>query len=74
MHKILHTSQNRKIAYQYYKGKSNIGFIFFGGFCSDMTGNKAQYILQWCKKKNMSVLCLITQDMENLLKNLLIVQ
>ena len=49
MHKILHTSHNRKIAYQYYKGKSIIGFIFFGGFCSDMTGSKAQYIFQWCK-------------------------
>ena len=49
MHKILHTSHNRKIAYQYYKGKSKIGFIFFGGFCSDMTGSKAQYIFKWCK-------------------------
>ena len=42
MHKILHTSHNRKIAYQYYKGKSQIGFIFFSGFCSDMTGTKAK--------------------------------
>lgn len=50
MHKILHTSHNRKIAYQYYKGKSKIGFTFFGGFNSDMEGSKAQYILQWCKK------------------------
>ena len=51
MYKILHTKHNRKIAYQYYKGNSKIGFMFFSGFCSDMKGNKAQYILQWCKKK-----------------------
>ena len=49
MHKILHTSHNRKIAYQHYKGKSQIGFMFFSGFCSDMTGSKAQHIFQWCK-------------------------
>ena len=52
MHKILHTSHNRKIAYQYCKGKSSIGFMFFGGFCSDMTGSKAQHIFQWCKNNN----------------------
>ncbi len=50
MHKILHTRHKRKIAYQYYKGKSKIGFIFFSGFCSDMSGSKAQYIYKWCKK------------------------
>ena len=51
MHKILHTKHNRKIAYQYYKGNSKIGFMFFSGFCSDMKGSKAKYIFQWCKKK-----------------------
>jgi len=50
MYKILHTKHNRKIAYQYYKGNSKIGFIFLSGFCSDMKGSKAQYIFQWCKK------------------------
>jgi esterase/lipase len=50
MHKILHTSHNRKIAYQHFKGASKTGFIFFTGFCSDMSGSKAQYIFQWCKK------------------------
>ncbi|MBH87921.1 MAG: alpha/beta hydrolase [Pelagibacterales bacterium] len=50
MHKTLLTSHNRKIAYQYNKGESKIGFIFFSGFCSDMTGTKAQYIFKWCKK------------------------
>ena len=51
MHKILHTKHNRKIAYQYYKGNSKIGFMFFSGFCSDMEGTKAKYIFQWCKNK-----------------------
>jgi len=50
MHKTLLTSHNRKIAYEHFKSKSKIGFIFFSGFCSDMSGTKAQYILQWCKK------------------------
>lgn len=50
MHKTLLTSHNRKIAYQHFKSKSKIGFIFFSGFCSDMSGTKAQYIFQWCKK------------------------
>ena len=53
MHKILHTSHNRKIAYQYYKGNSQIGFMFFSGFCSDMTGSKAQHLLQWCKSNKV---------------------
>ena len=52
MHKILQTIHNRKIAYQYYKGKSKIGFMFFSGFNSDMEGTKAQYILEWCKNNN----------------------
>ncbi len=50
MHKILHTSHKRKIAYQYYKGNSKIGFMFFTGFCSEMSGTKAQHIFKWCKK------------------------
>ena len=51
MHKILHTKHSRKIAYQYYRGNSKIGFMFFTGFCSDMKGSKAQHIFRWCKKK-----------------------
>ena len=50
MHKTLLTSHNRKIAYKHFKSKSKIGFIFLSGFCSDMSGTKAQYIFQWCKK------------------------
>jgi len=53
MHKILHTKNKRNIAYQYNKGQSSLGLIFFSGFNSDMHGNKAQFIFNWCIKNNI---------------------
>ena len=49
MHNILLTRHKREIAYRHYKGKSKIGFLFFSGFNSDMSGNKAIKIYNWCK-------------------------
>ena len=43
---ILTTAQGRRISYQYIPGHAP-GVVFLGGFRSDMSGTKAQYLADW---------------------------
>ena len=45
---IFTTPQGRHIAYEQSPGKSP-GVVFLGGFRSDMTGTKAQYLADWAR-------------------------
>ncbi len=45
----LTTAQGRKIAYHHTPGSAP-GVVFLGGFRSDMTGTKAQYLQDWAER------------------------
>jgi len=51
----LDTQAGRKIAYCRVEG-SGPGVVFLGGFRSDMTGTKAQYLETWAKRRGRSFL------------------
>jgi pimeloyl-ACP methyl ester carboxylesterase len=51
------TLPDRRIAYQRQVGdESKTGIIFFGGFASDMTGTKATFLAEECRKRHWSFL------------------
>ena len=55
MTNFIKTKYNQTIAYNKFEGKKT-GIVFFGGFKSDMCGQKALEIENWAKKKNHSFL------------------
>ena len=55
MTKFVKTYYNQTIAYNKIHGKKT-GIVFFGGFKSDMTGQKAVEIEKWAKENNHSYL------------------
>ena len=52
---ILTTAQGRRIAYQHIPGHAP-GVVFLGGFRSDMSGTKAQYLADWSKAQGREFL------------------
>ena len=52
---ILTTAQGRRIAYQHSLGHAP-GVVFLGGFRSDMTGTKAQYLADWSQAQGRAFL------------------
>ncbi|MFU8862766.1 MAG: alpha/beta hydrolase [Rhodobacterales bacterium] len=51
----LDTDQGRRIAYHRTDG-TGPGVVFLGGFRSDMTGNKAQYLEEWARAQGRAFL------------------
>ena len=49
MIKKIKSRNNNYISYIHNKTSSNISVLFCPGFNSDMTGNKAKHIFNWCK-------------------------
>lgn len=57
MTEFFSTAQNRTIAYNRIESDSTApGIVFLGGFKSDMTGTKAQFLEDWARKKGRSFL------------------
>ncbi|WP_323036161.1 alpha/beta hydrolase [Pararhodobacter sp.] len=55
MTKFLKTAEGRKIAYVKTEGAAP-GVVFLGGFKSDMTGTKAQFLEDWAKQQGRAFL------------------
>ncbi|MFU8882933.1 MAG: alpha/beta hydrolase [Rhodobacterales bacterium] len=55
MPEYLETDQGRRIAYHRTDGKGP-GVVFLGGFRSDMTGTKAQYLEDWARAQGRAFL------------------
>lgn len=55
MPQYLDTDQGRRIAYHRTDGKGP-GVVFLGGFRSDMTGTKAQYLEEWARAQGRAFL------------------
>jgi pimeloyl-ACP methyl ester carboxylesterase len=55
MPQYLETETGRRIAYERSEGKGP-GVVFLGGFRSDMTGTKAQYLEDWARAKGRAFL------------------
>ena len=47
------SANGREISYKHLKNKSKISVLFCPGFNSDMNGNKASHIFDWCKNNNI---------------------
>ena len=50
MTEFLTTPQGRRIAHHRRAGAAGPGVVFLGGFMSDMTGTKAQYLQDWAER------------------------
>ena len=55
MPQILHTPQNREIAFHRTEG-TGPGVIFLGGFKSDMQGTKAVHLEEWARRQGRAFL------------------
>jgi pimeloyl-ACP methyl ester carboxylesterase len=52
---VLITPQGRRIAYRRQEGEGP-GVVFLGGYRSDMTGTKAEYLAEWCADRGRAFL------------------